>query len=475
MTAERRWNGWGDARVQEALKPEALAFLAQAVGEGQPMSDASFAAALAQVDAQPSRLPPHPLVDTRAETRLRASFGQSMHDWLRLRFGVLGRVTDGVAFPSDSAEVRTLLTWAREQRRAGAAVGRRHQRRRPPDASRRRAGAHAQHGPHDAAARSRPGGAARALRGRRRRPRSRGAAARPRLHAGPFPAELRAVDAGRLGGDALVGPAVGALRPHRAAVRRRHAADARARMDAADLPGVGRRPRPARMGARLRRPHRRADRGQRARHARAGRRALRRRLLPRLGQRPRRRAPASRRRRLGLSMLRLANPAETFTTLQMAGHAGASAGSSATCRCAARPRASACCSPASRAPARARCARMQRAAAAIWREHGGVSTGTRAGQEVGAAPLRGRLPAQRAVGRGLRGRHDGDRVRLAARRRDGARARDGRPRRARAARRAHALLHAPVARLCAGLQRLLDLRLPHRRRLRRARSRAGSR
>jgi len=114
MTAERRWNGWGDARVQETLKPEALAFLAQAVGAGQPRPDAAFAAALAQVDAQPSRLSPHPLVDTSAETRLRASFGQSMHDWLRLRFGVLGRVTDGVAFPSSGAEVRALLTWARE-------------------------------------------------------------------------------------------------------------------------------------------------------------------------------------------------------------------------------------------------------------------------------------------------------------------------------------------------------------------------
>ena len=114
MTAERRWNGWGDARVNEALEPEALAFLERAVGAGQPRPDASLATALAQVDEQPSRLPPHPLVDTRAETRLRASFGQSMHDWLRLRFGVLGRVTDGVAFPDNGAEVRTLLAWARE-------------------------------------------------------------------------------------------------------------------------------------------------------------------------------------------------------------------------------------------------------------------------------------------------------------------------------------------------------------------------
>jgi len=115
MTPERRWNGWGDARVQEALKPEARAFLAQAIGQSQHVPDATLAAALAQVEAQPSRLPLHPLIDTRAETRLRASFGQSMHDWLRLRFGVLGRVTDGVAFPTSAAEVRMLLTWACEQ------------------------------------------------------------------------------------------------------------------------------------------------------------------------------------------------------------------------------------------------------------------------------------------------------------------------------------------------------------------------
>src|SRR5437868_55908 len=77
MSTERRWNGWGDASVHEALKPEALAFLAQAIGAGQAPSDATFAAARAQVEAQPSRLAPHPLIDTRAETPLRASFGLS--------------------------------------------------------------------------------------------------------------------------------------------------------------------------------------------------------------------------------------------------------------------------------------------------------------------------------------------------------------------------------------------------------------
>jgi alkyldihydroxyacetonephosphate synthase len=115
MTAQRRWNGWGDASVNEPLKPEALAFLAANIGAPAPVADAPLGSVLAQVEAQPSRLPPHPLVDTRAETRLRASFGQSMHDWLRLRFGVPGRVTDGVAFPAHAGEVRALLDWARTQ------------------------------------------------------------------------------------------------------------------------------------------------------------------------------------------------------------------------------------------------------------------------------------------------------------------------------------------------------------------------
>jgi len=112
MIARRRWNGWGDASVEETLTPAARDFLAAALGPGRPRADASLEAVLAQVAAQPSRLPAHRLVDTGAEARLRASFGQSMHDWLRLRFGVPGRVTDGVAHPGNAAEVRELLDWA---------------------------------------------------------------------------------------------------------------------------------------------------------------------------------------------------------------------------------------------------------------------------------------------------------------------------------------------------------------------------
>jgi alkyldihydroxyacetonephosphate synthase len=108
----RRWNGWGDTTIDLELNDAALGFLAGRIGTGQAPADASLAAVLAQVDAQPSRLPSHRLVSTDAEQRLRASFGQSLGDWLRLRFGRLGRVTDGVAWPESNDELRELLAWA---------------------------------------------------------------------------------------------------------------------------------------------------------------------------------------------------------------------------------------------------------------------------------------------------------------------------------------------------------------------------
>ncbi len=106
----RRWNGWGDESVRATLAPEALAFLREAVGTPQPVPDAELAAVCARIPD--SRLPPHPLVDTAPEARLRSSLGQSLGDWIALRFGALPRVSDGVAHPTHRAEVRTLLDWA---------------------------------------------------------------------------------------------------------------------------------------------------------------------------------------------------------------------------------------------------------------------------------------------------------------------------------------------------------------------------
>src|SRR6201996_2501286 len=380
MTTERRWNGWGDASVHEELKSEARAFLAQAIGEGRPLPDATFAAALAQVEAARARLPPHPLVDTRAETRLRASFGQSMHDWLRLRFGVLGRVTDGVAFPSSGAEVRTLLTWAREHGVQVLPAG----------------------GATSVAGHLTPVGAAPVL--------TLGMSRMMRLLDLDPVAQLARFEAG------VAGPDLEAqLRAHGFTlghfpqsfelstlggwVVTRSSGQQSARYGRIEqLFAGGTLQTPEREGTLPPFPASAAGPDLRewvlGSEGRIG-------VLTEASVRVTR-APAAERfvgiffpdwasglaavrrlgqARLGLSMLRLANPAETFTTLQMAGHAGAirwlerwlSIKGAGEGKCLLF----AGFTGASRGAVRA----MQRAASAIWREHGGVSTGTVLGQK----------------------------------------------------------------------------------------------
>ncbi len=107
----RRWNGWGDAAIEYPLPANAPAFLAERVGQTQTPSDCAFDAAVASLPA--SRLPPHPHLDTSAATRLLHSFGQSLPDWLCLRFGQISRVSDGVWMARDEDDVRNALAFAR--------------------------------------------------------------------------------------------------------------------------------------------------------------------------------------------------------------------------------------------------------------------------------------------------------------------------------------------------------------------------
>ena len=108
----RRWNGWGDEAIDYPLNADALAFLASRIGQGQAPKDASFDQACAALGS--SRLPPHRLVDTRPATRLLNALGQSLPDWLRLRYGRIEAAPDGVAFPENGADVRELLAYADE-------------------------------------------------------------------------------------------------------------------------------------------------------------------------------------------------------------------------------------------------------------------------------------------------------------------------------------------------------------------------
>ena len=88
VRAMRRWNGWGEETIEARLPDAGRDFLRERIGETAAPNDAALADVLTGV--RPSRLPEHRLVSQDAEARLRASLGQSLEDWLRLRFGRLG-------------------------------------------------------------------------------------------------------------------------------------------------------------------------------------------------------------------------------------------------------------------------------------------------------------------------------------------------------------------------------------------------
>ncbi len=106
----RRWNGWGDDQQHMALPDSAEQFLTTLIGPGKPLADATLEQVIASVPA--SRLAPHPLISTDAETRIRHARGQSLPDWLAMREGQFEIFPDGVAFPENQQHIQDLLQWA---------------------------------------------------------------------------------------------------------------------------------------------------------------------------------------------------------------------------------------------------------------------------------------------------------------------------------------------------------------------------
>lgn len=85
-------------------------FLRDRIGQATPLPDVDMASVIAKVPA--TRLPPHDLVVTKAEDRLRHARGQSLPDWLAMRSGDFGVFPDGVAYPETGDEVAQLLAYA---------------------------------------------------------------------------------------------------------------------------------------------------------------------------------------------------------------------------------------------------------------------------------------------------------------------------------------------------------------------------
>ena len=108
----KRWNGWGDEATTYPLPESAARYLAEQVGEGLHLQDATLEQALQTVPI--SHFPPHQLISTAPEERLRHARGQSLPDWIALRSGQIRTFPDGVVYPASEQEVRALLEYARK-------------------------------------------------------------------------------------------------------------------------------------------------------------------------------------------------------------------------------------------------------------------------------------------------------------------------------------------------------------------------
>jgi len=113
----KRWNGWGNLDTEYPVSLSALDYLTKRLGKLDPIPDAAKETVLSAVPE--SRLPAHPLVDISAQERLMHARGQSMHDWVDMRYGRVSTFPDGVAFPRAGEDVRILLKYAKD---AGAQV-----------------------------------------------------------------------------------------------------------------------------------------------------------------------------------------------------------------------------------------------------------------------------------------------------------------------------------------------------------------
>lgn len=110
----KRWNGWGDEHIDHHLPANAAGFLADAIGPPQTRATLPLVVAVAAVppDRLPVSLSGHPLLDVGNETRLRHARGQSLPDWVALRYGGIDRYPDATACPADEEQVAQLIALA---------------------------------------------------------------------------------------------------------------------------------------------------------------------------------------------------------------------------------------------------------------------------------------------------------------------------------------------------------------------------
>lgn len=108
----RRWNGWGEPAVTKFLSEPAKTYLTKALGELNSFSDVTYEEVLSSVPKAKSVIDNQ--IKTAPEHRLTHARGQSLPDWIALRYGRISAFPDGVAYPTSLEEVQNLIAKANQ-------------------------------------------------------------------------------------------------------------------------------------------------------------------------------------------------------------------------------------------------------------------------------------------------------------------------------------------------------------------------
>ena len=108
----KRWNGWGHGHIELPIPKKAQGLLAELVGPGQVLPDQELETVLSKIPE--SRLQA-PGFETDALSRLTHSRGQSLSDWIELRYGTIDSFPDSVVFPTTTEELRQVFDSATER------------------------------------------------------------------------------------------------------------------------------------------------------------------------------------------------------------------------------------------------------------------------------------------------------------------------------------------------------------------------
>jgi alkyldihydroxyacetonephosphate synthase len=103
----KRWRGWGDDQKNYPLPETARPFLSEHVGHPTFCADVSREELLHKIPR--SHIKPDPMITTDPFERLIHARGQSLSDWVAMYSGKIEAYPDGVAYPESDEDVQTLI------------------------------------------------------------------------------------------------------------------------------------------------------------------------------------------------------------------------------------------------------------------------------------------------------------------------------------------------------------------------------